>query len=121
MGGFATQDRFRRDFGSQGSIQAGGGRMEAARRVYTGNLDYESLWGRLADKAMGIRRKKSTADYEQTAWQLIQPLLAEGWHTHAKLKEITGRHVFTALKTHRGELRKRGINERTQYRLKAKP
>jgi hypothetical protein len=94
--------------------------MEAARRVYTGNLDYESLWGRLADKAMGIRRKKSTADYEQTAWELIRPLLKD-WHSLASLRRITSRDINQAVTAHRKLLDKRGCNSRTQYRLKAKP
>ena len=90
--------------------------MEVTRRR-GGTVDWEGLWNRMADRAMG-KKRPSTANYPQTAWELVKPILATGWHTHAELKRQTGRHIAEALICHKAELRKRGKHQFTEYRLR---
>ncbi len=80
-------------------------------------VDWEGLWSRMADRAMG-KRQRSTAGYPQTAWELVKPLLAKDWHTRAELKRITARNVNESINSHMALLDKRGKYERTQFRLK---
>jgi hypothetical protein len=79
---------------------------------------YELLWSSLADKALGIRRRK-TVIYPQTAWEAVLPHLAT-WHSVAELKRLTGRNVTSAMESHANLMEKRGKWDRTQYRLKRK-
>lgn len=90
--------------------------MEAKRRVYQ-TVDFESTFNKLTDIWMG-KRTRSTAGYPQTAWELVKPLLAKGWHTRAELKRITARNVNESIDSHMALLDKRGKYERTQFRLK---
>ena len=80
-------------------------------------VSFEALFARMSDQAMG-KRQRSTAGYPQTAWELVRPLLAKGWHTRAELKRITARNVNESINSHMALLDKRGKYERTQFRLK---
>jgi hypothetical protein len=104
--------------------------MEATRRVYQ-TVSFESVFARIADKAMAEKLKREGRELSRrdsqllrsSVWDRIEPYLAKDWISRAllsHLSNLTEDQIQNAFRWHRHKIiKKPGVL--MKYRLRAKP